>query len=164
CLAASHLVPARLFLRYVAGALVFMALTASAYTVELLVEHRLRDGVWAVPAGISGMAWKELSSLLVYTTVCGFGNAIEQARRASRAESLRAQAQLAVLRARLNPHFILNLLHTLMGLVAREPAAAEAALERLGDVLRYGLRVHADALDEVRLREEWEFMERYLAL
>jgi LytS/YehU family sensor histidine kinase len=102
--------------------------------------------------------------VLVYTTVCGFGNAIEQAQRAARAESLRAQAQLATLRARLNPHFILNLLHTLMGLVAREPAAAEAAIERLGDVLRYGLRVHADGLDEVRLREEWTFTERYLAL
>ena len=163
-LAASRLAPWRNFLRYAAGGIVFMALTAIAFATELILETRLRTGAWSVPAGMSGMAWKELSSLLVYTTVCGFGNAIEQARRAARAESLRAQARLAVLRARLNPHFILNLLHTLMGLVAREPAAAEAALERLGDVLRYGLRVDADALDEVRLREEWEFMERYLAL
>jgi len=163
-LAASRLPTWRLLLRYAAGGLGFMALTASAFAIELVVENRIRSGAWAAPAGMSGMAWKELSSVLVYTTVCGFGNAIEQAQRAARAESLRAQAQLATLRARLNPHFILNLLHTLMGLVAREPAAAEAAIERLGDVLRYGLRVHADGLDEVRLREEWTFTERYLAL
>lgn len=163
-LAASRLPIWQLLLRYAAGGLGFMALTASAFAIELLVENRIRSGVWAAPSGMSGMAWKELSSLLVYTTVSGFGNAIEQARRAAHAESLRAQAQLATLRARLNPHFILNLLHTLMGLVAREPAAAEAALERLGDVLRYGLRVQADGLDEVRLREEWTFTERYLAL
>jgi anti-sigma regulatory factor (Ser/Thr protein kinase) len=163
-LAASRLPTWQVLLRYGAGGLAFMALTATAFAIELVTENRIRTGVWAAPSGMTGMAWKELSSLLVYTTVCGFGNAIEQARRAARAESLRAQAQLASLRARLNPHFILNLLHTLMGLVARDPAAAEAALERLGDVLRYGLRVHADALDEVRLRDEWEFTERYLAL
>jgi hypothetical protein len=163
-LAASRLSIGRLLPRYAVGGIVFMALTAMSFAIELVVENRIRSGVWAAPSGMTGMAWKELSSLLVYTTVCGFGNAIEQARRAARAESLRAQAQLAALRARLNPHFILNLLHTLMGLVAREPAAAEAALERLGDVLRYGLRVSADGLDEVRLREEWTFTERYLAL
>jgi len=48
--------------------------------------------------------------------------------------------------------------------VAREPASAEAALERLGDVLRYALRVQSERLDEVRLREEWGFVDRYLSL
>jgi LytS/YehU family sensor histidine kinase len=96
--------------------------------------------------------------------VCAAANAVELARRAARAEVLSAEAQLAALRARLNPHFILNLLHTLMGLVGRDPASAQAALEQLGDVLRYALRVQSQGLDEVRLREEWEFVERYLAL
>src|SRR6185295_2415063 len=111
-----------------------------------------------------GFVYKGIGSVLVYATVCAAANAVEQARRAARAEVLSAEARLAALRARLNPHFILNLLHTLMGLVGRDPASAQAALEQLGDVLRYALRVQSQGLDEVRLREEWEFVERYLAL
>src|SRR5207244_6635195 len=34
----------------------------------------------------------------------------------------------------------------------------------LGGVLRYALRVQSQGLDEVRLREEWEFVDRYLSL
>ncbi len=154
----------RFFLRHAAGGVVFVALSSAGSLLEFALERRLTTGLWSLPPGIEGLAWKGLGSLFVYATICGIGNAVELARRAARAEVLRAEAQLAALRARLNPHFILNLLHTLMGLVAREPASAEAALERLGDVLRYALRVQSQALDEVRLREEWEFVDRYLSL
>jgi hypothetical protein len=158
-------VPAwRFLLRHVAGAAAFLVLSAGGYMIGFAVERRLTTGLWGAPPVLQTLAWKGLGSILVYATVCGIGNAVEQARRAARAEVLRAEAQLAALRARLNPHFILNLLHTLMGLVAREPAAAEQAIERLGDVLRYALRVQSQELDEVRLGEEWEFVERYLAL
>jgi LytS/YehU family sensor histidine kinase len=130
----------------------------------LAADRRIASGVWTAPQNPEMLAWKGLSAMLVYATVFGITAAIEQAGRAGRAETLRAQAQLEALRARLNPHFILNLLHTLMGLVAREPRAAETALERLGGVLQYALRVQSQGLDEVRLAEEWEFVDRYLAL
>jgi LytS/YehU family sensor histidine kinase len=154
----------RFFLRHGFGVGAFFVLSAAGYMIEFVVERRLTTGAWAAPPGLEMLAWKGLGSMFVYATVCGIGSAVEQARRAARAEVLRAEAQLAALRARLNPHFIFNLLHTLMGLVARDPASAESALERLGDVLRYGLRVQSQGLDEVRLREEWEFVDRYLSL
>jgi len=64
----------------------------------------------------------------------------EQTARAARAEALRARAELEAMRSQLNPHFILNTFHALVGLVRRQPAVAEEALERLGDLLRYSLR------------------------
>ena len=154
----------RFLLFHAAGGAAFMLLSAAGFAIEHAIEQRLTTGAWGSPPGLELLAWKGLGSSFVYATVCGIGNAVAQARRAARAEVLRAEAQLAALRARLNPHFILNLLHTLMGLVTREPAAAEAALERLGDVLRYTLRVQSEGLDEVLLREEWEFVDRYLSL
>jgi two-component system LytT family sensor kinase len=154
----------RFLLGHAAGGVVFMALSSSLFAIEFTIERRLTTGSWGAPPGLEMLAWKGLGSSFVYATVCGIGNAVEQSRRAARAELLRAEAQLAALRARLNPHFILNLLHTLMGLVTREPSAAEGALERLGDVLRYTLRVQSEGLDEVLLREEWEFVDRYLSL
>lgn len=101
---------------------------------------------------------------LVYCTLAGMAYAARNAEEVARAEALRARAALEALRSQLNPHFILNTFHALVGLVRREPAVAESALERLGDLLRYSLRIHRDGIDEVPLREECAFVDSYLAL
>src|SRR5207253_8312795 len=88
----------------------------------------------------------------------------EQAERAARAEALRAQASLEAMRSQLNPHFILNTFHSLVGLVRRDPTAAENALERLGDLLRYSLRIQREGIDEIPLGEECQFVESYLEI
>jgi LytS/YehU family sensor histidine kinase len=110
-------------------------------------------------------------SLVVFCALAAIGQAQGFARRerleaerAARAETLRAEAHLAALRAQLNPHFILNLLHSLLGLVGRDPAAAAAGIERLGDLLRHALRVQRQDGDRVALRDELAFVEDYLAL
>ena len=158
-------VPAwRFALHHVAGGALFVLGSAVVYFGVYVVEQRIFKGAWPAMPPFAGFVYKGFGSILIYATVCAIGSAVEQARRAARAEVLSAEARLAALRARLNPHFILNLLHTLMGLVGRDPASAQAALEQLGDVLRYALRVQSQGLDEVRLREEWDFVERYLAL
>ena len=84
--------------------------------------------------------------VLIYCTLAGLAYVREQAERAARAEALRARAALEAMRSQLNPHFILNTFHALVGLVRRDPAAAEGALERLGDLLRYSLRVNRDGI------------------
>ena len=61
--------------------------------------------------------------------------------RAQRAEALRARAELQLLRSQLNPHFVLNTLHALLGPGVARPAAGEAAIERLGELLRFGMSV-----------------------
>jgi sensor histidine kinase YesM len=65
----------------------------------------------------------------------------------------------------LNPHFLFNVLNSVISLVRREPATAEQALIDLSMMLRYALSSHSDSLDdEVSLKEEWRFTENYLAL
>lgn len=117
------------------------------------------------------LAWQTLVNGLVQLGVAAIAHAwhavaraARESERAARAEGLRARAQLALWRSQLNPHFVLNTLHALIGLVRREPARAEAALERLGELLRFGLRVQQSELDQVALREEWAFVGSYLAL
>jgi LytS/YehU family sensor histidine kinase len=115
--------------------------------------------------------WQTMIGGVLYFTVVGAAYAWrnddrvrEEAARAARAETLRARAELQALRSQLNPHFILNTLHTLIGLVRREPGLAEDALERLGELLRYGLRVHREGADRVLLRDEWDFARSYLEI
>ena len=80
---------------------------------------------------------------------------------AARAEELAAAARLDAVRARLNPHFLFNALHTLAALVKFHPTMAESAIERLGDMLRYTLK--EDGRELVEFAEEYEFTRQYIA-
>ena len=87
----------------------------------------------------------------------------EEARR-SQADLLRARAELKALRSQLEPHFLFNTLHSVRALIRENPDQAEEALEQLGDLLRYVLRVQDAAGEGVLLGEEWGFVRAYLAL
>ncbi len=56
------------------------------------------------------------------------------------AETLRGAAELARLRAHLEPHFLLNTLNAIAGLVTEDPREARRLLAALGDLLRDALR------------------------
>ena len=72
------------------------------------------------------------------------------------------QAQLDVLRARLNPHFLFNSLQNISVMAKQDPQTASRMLARLGDLLRAVLRQDADP--ESTLYEEVELTRAYVAL
>lgn len=76
--------------------------------------------------------------------------------------SLAVSAQLAALRAQVNPHFLFNSLNSIAQLIATDPRKAEACVERLAEIYRYLLhRAHADF---VPLAEELSVAESYLEI
>jgi signal transduction histidine kinase len=161
------------FLALHAGLGAIYAAAATAGKIGLFALDRLLvDGTRGGPRyDFRVVPFQLFMSFLVYLALAGAAYALQnaqrmrkEAERAGRAEALRARAELAALRAQLNPHFLLNTLHSVLGLVVREPPTAQAALERLGDLLRYALRIHRDGVDAVGLREEWEFVASYLDL
>jgi LytS/YehU family sensor histidine kinase len=102
-----------------------------------------------------------------YAVVAGISYAVqtrnrlhEQEAHAAHAEALASRARLDAIQARLNPHFLFNALHTLAALSKFRPAAAEGAIERLGDMLRYTLQENAREL--VEFSEEYDFTKKYL--
>jgi two-component system, LytTR family, sensor kinase len=79
---------------------------------------------------------------------------------AARLEAALALARLQVLRMQLEPHFLFNALNSVSSLVHKDPDGAQRMLARLGDFLRLTLD---DAMPQkVELRQELEFLERYL--
>jgi len=150
---------------------VFVVWSGLGSTLALAAIRGVEEGIWRFTPDTRNLAWKGLFSLLVFGALAGIGRAGLRAReareaeaRALRAETLRAESRLAVLRAQLNPHFILNVLHSLVGLAERDPHATAAALERLGTTLRYALRVQSRGSDRVALRDELDFTREYLEL
>lgn len=149
----------------------FVLLCAASWLALIGVDALLFDGAFRVETSPAVALWRVLNDILIYCMLAGLAyawhNAAEsraQAARAARAEALQVRAQLEAMRSQLNPHFILNTFHALIGLVRRDPAVAQDVLERLGDLLRYGLRVQREGLDEVTLREEWSIVQSYVEI
>jgi LytS/YehU family sensor histidine kinase len=83
----------------------------------------------------------------------------------TRAEQLRdlaATAQLAALRAQLNPHFLFNSLNSIAQLIHQDPDKAEACVERLAEILRYVLKRSEE--DFVPLADELGMTRSYLEI
>jgi two-component system, LytTR family, sensor kinase len=118
-----------------------------------------------------GVAWQFIIGLLVYAAIAGvtyLQSAVrkqeEQARLAARAEALRLQAELNALRARLDPHFLFNVLQTLGALMTERPQQAHTALELLAGLLKRRLDAAKPDEDDATLVEELEDVREYVAL
>lgn len=87
--------------------------------------------------------------------------AVEDARlRALETERLKSEVDLARLRAHLEPHFLLNSLNAIAGLVTDDPRAARRLLAALGDLLRDATR--DGEMQPVGAEVEW--LQRYAAI
>ena len=83
--------------------------------------------------------------------------------RSARLQADLSEARLLNFKMKMHPHFLFNALHTVAGLVRQgDRDAAVETIEELSELLRWALR----DLDqqEVSLREELEFMERYFRI
>ena len=71
-----------------------------------------------------------------------------------------AEAELAALRAQINPHFLFNALNTVAALIAEQPDEAEATVESLASLFRDVLT--ASGATYVTLGDEMRLVRRYL--
>lgn len=118
----------------------------------------------SMAAGFGGIWGSTICVLWVLSFAYPF--AAEEARQRSHeaekleleAERLRSAAELSRLRAQLEPHFLLNTLNAIAGLVTQEPREARRLIGCLGDLLRDALR---DADEMQTLGEEIAWLRKY---
>jgi two-component system LytT family sensor kinase len=110
-----------------------------------------------------------LNQLIVYGAVLATGFAREfslrdrrREQRESKLEAQLAEARLDALRMQINPHFLFNTLHAISALVERDPAGVRRMIARLSELLRH--TIESRASDEVTLRDELAFLDRYLEI
>ena len=167
---------------HLVAASLFASLWSAFTLVNLSVWVLIRDGVWQFNwLGNYALQWQLISGLMAYVTIVSsvyvrqsnenlqieVQRNAELEMRAVKAESAQRQAELSALRAKLNPHFLFNTLHTLMALVRTDAAAAEEAIERFALMLRYVLQSQKDEKAErfdVLFADEWTFIQNYLEL
>lgn len=151
-----HPMTARFVLAHLVAGPVY---AVSWWMLNNVVESVLRGAV-AIVVG-PGIVPYLVLGVWLYVMVAGVAYAQRGAARRAELEAQAARAQLAALRAQLHPHFLFNALHTVVQLVPVRPDLAVQAAMQLADLLRVATGVQRDLLP---LREEWSFVQRYLAL
>ncbi len=125
--------------------------------VQLPIQRLDRMMVWRI-AGVVTLVMLVIT--LGFDRLRAHARAVELREEQARRELL--EAQLSNLRARLNPHFLFNSLNTLAGLIEEDPPRAVEALERLCDLLRYGLE--STEARRTSLGKELTVLQDYLAM
>jgi two-component system, LytTR family, sensor kinase len=86
----------------------------------------------------------------------------EQKETAHQLSQISLQNELSAIKAQLNPHFLYNVFNTISASVPPEQERTRELIADLSDLFRYQLR--ASRTELVPLREEIEFVEKYLDL
>lgn len=128
--------------------------------------------IGAIPQrSIAWYIWPFLYSMMMYGVIASIFHGLRssEARRIqdlafTQAQKLLVSTELNALRNKLNPHFLFNTLNSIIALVRKDAVAAEAALFRFSDMLRYILRTEKSGQDRVTLDEELDFVRDYLSL
>jgi two-component system LytT family sensor kinase len=111
----------------------------------------------------------DLVGLLITLLVLGMATAItvvqhwqQEARLRERLDQQRTEAELAMLKAQINPHFFFNTLNNIYSLTLIDGERARAALHRLSRMMRYVL--YDTASGHARLSQEVAFIQDYITL
>ena len=112
---------------------------------------------FGVALGLMSCGIWALSVVYPYAAEQARLRAVEAEKLRLEAEKLRTAAELARLRSQLEPHFLLNTLNAISGLVTQEPREARRLIAALGELLR-------DSLDDAELQtleQEIAWLKRY---
>jgi two-component system, LytTR family, sensor kinase len=135
----------------------------AAYRVPLhrLVYHDSRTAsLWRqFPFYLTGNA---VSDAWIFWAVVGICQAVRSARRSQEREQELTRAQLEMLKAQLQPHFLFNTMNSISWLMREDVEAADNVMTSLSDLLRTTLSVRGN--DEVTLHEELHVLDLYLTI
>lgn len=152
---------ARLVAASIAIAAVQSALVVGIYAA---IEGQL--GVWSRPSSIVfmfiGLSVIGTIWTILYLTITSQRHSYEVRRNEKRMKAALGEAELRVLEAQVNPHFLFNCLNSIRGMISEDPAQAQDMITRLANILRYSLQ--RDRPHTVPLASEVEAVSDYLAL
>ncbi|HEU4596049.1 MAG TPA: sensor histidine kinase [Pyrinomonadaceae bacterium] len=136
--------------------------------VDLMATLLLRPGPTPPLAPFFGSVSKAFllnmttNGVIFYASILAVGQATNYFRKYRERELDLAQAELQALKAQLHPHFLFNTLNAISELVYDKPELADRTIAKLSDLLRLTLK--SGRAQEVRLKEELDFVGRYLEI
>jgi len=152
------------------AAAVMMLAAGSGAHLAFGMPLELPAPVWAIPVrevlGHQSLYWASVAGGWMVRALLEAREAERRAARLmlekSQLETSLRQAELDVLRMRLDPHFLFNSLQNISVLTLQDPQTGSRMLTKLGDLLRVSLR--RDGAPETTLQAEVAITDAYLAV
>ncbi|HQU58537.1 MAG: histidine kinase [Phaeodactylibacter sp.] len=135
--------------------------------VFIIIQLGMRE--WLLPS--SGHPWHRhlFITLMFVLMVTAIGtayslitNLVSQEKLQQEERQERLQSELAFLRSQISPHFIFNILNSIVYLIRTHSVQAEPVTIKLSELMRYMLYESADA--QVPLDKEVEYLKNYVEL
>ena len=144
----------------VAAALVVVSIVATAIGTAVLVVTGFTPARTAL-----NLLQEALPTSTYFTLLFGMATSFvseSKERESADARRLVAEAQLASLESRVNPHFLFNTLNSIAAMTHSDPQGAEQMTHQLASLMRSSLDAASTPL--VRLRDEIDLVQDYLAI
>ena len=144
-----------------------MGMTGIAHGAALLFSPELlRHNRLPIPVAY-GVPVIEMTALFtvwvgLYLGIAYFRGYQEKVREQAQLEAVLKEAELRVVKAQINPHFLFNSLNTLRALISQDPRQAREAVTLLADLLRAALTTNLQP--SIPLAQELETVRSYVAL
>jgi len=151
----------KIFLFVVAGLLAAVLITAAEYLgLRALVPASFNNVGLGLVIGnmITGVIYSAVAACLIR----GFVNWYADIRYKKELERKNIETELALLKARINPHFLFNTLNNIDVLIEKDAQQASIYLKKLSDILRFTL--YESPLEQIELKQEVGYIEQYIEL
>lgn len=125
---------------------------------EFIVPEELMRRHW----NFSWMLMGTLFSMGVSTAYGFFFHLQEREKAMKEVQEEQLKSELSFLRSQISPHFIFNVLNSLVYLIRNKPNLAETVTIRLSELMRYMLYESSDA--QVVLKRELDYLKNYVEL
>ncbi len=157
----------RFLIHMVAGTFLSIILALCHATLDVLFARGIFQVSFAnLPRMVLYLLDKELVMYWLIVLISHAFNYYERYQsgelKASQLEAQLAQSQLQALKMQLHPHFLFNTLNAIAELIYKKPESAELMVTQLSDMLR--LSLDKVGVQEVSLKQELEFLQRYLEI
>jgi two-component system sensor histidine kinase AlgZ len=156
-----HVVSFSLGISIPAGILTSVTKLAGWQTADLPMDPAMRWLLVPLIHSLNWVLWLLLWAALYFSLRSFRERALGELRESQLAQALHL-AELRLLKAQLNPHFLFNALNTVRALIAEDPTRAQQAVTQLARTLRYTLNSGQDEL--VSLERELAIVDDYLAI
>jgi uncharacterized membrane protein YozB (DUF420 family) len=140
-----------------------LLLIAAFATLQLFMKE------WIVPDELIRFHWDIFWAVIpvVFVTAISTGYGfitylLEQERHRREERQERLQSELSFLRSQISPHFIFNILNSIVYLIRSKSAQAEPVTIKLSELMRYMLYESAD--EQVPLAKEIDYLHNYVEL
>jgi two-component system, LytTR family, sensor kinase len=134
------------------------------FTVFLLSQYYLKEAISVRDIKIyDSRTLFPVLFILSMSTLYGFIIfMIGQQKRSKEEEEVRLKSELSFLRSQISPHFIFNVLNSIVYFIKKEPATAEKVTFELSNLIRYML--YESDQKQVSLNKEIEYLQNYIKL